>query len=321
MPLGRLRIGGLATGAVCAAAALVVAGCGSSSSSSSSASANQVVRAAFVSGDTSGYQMRFTLQLGSPALPQAINATGNGTFDVPDRQGAIALDMDLGSSPQITQVLGSSTLHLDEVIDHTTIYLKFPEELASKIPSLAGKPWIKIDLATAASAAGVPGLASLVNNPASSDPSQFLQYLRAAGTVTQAGTEVVNGVQTTKYKATIGLDKVADSLPPSSRASAQSGVQAIEKATNLHTIPTTVWIDDHNLVRRMQFTLNQSVSGQRVGTKVTVDFVKYGPQPKPTLPSPDQVTDASSLAGAAAGAGGSSGSASSGITSLGSSGG
>jgi hypothetical protein len=310
----------VATLAAWAVAALAVAGCGSSSSSNS-ASSNQVVRAAFVSGNTSGYQMRFTLQLHSPALPQPINATGTGAFSVPDRSGTVALDMDLGSSPQITQVLGSSTLHLEEIIDHTTVYLKFPEELASKIPTLGNKPWIKIDLAKAASSAGVPGIGSLVNNPASSDPGQFLQYLRAAGTVTQAGTEVVNGVQTTKYKATISLDKVTNTVPPASRAAAQQGIAAIETATNLHTIPTTVWIDDNNLVRRMQFTLNESVSGQNLASTVTVDFVKYGPQSKPTLPPADQVTDASSLAAGAFGSNGASSSGSSGITSLGSSGG
>ena len=293
MQLGRLKT--VATTLACAAAALAVAGCGSSSSSS--ASSNTVIRAAFVSTNASGYQLQFTVQLSSSALPQPINATGKGTFNVRQHQGAVALDMNLGSSPQITQVLGSSTLHIEEVLDRTTVYLKFPEELASKIPSLSGKPWIKIDLAQAASAAGVPGLSSLVNNPASSDPSQFLQYLRAAGTITQDGTEVVGGVQTTKYKATISLDKVPDAVPSSSRSSAQAAVQGIEKLTNLHEIPAAVWIDDHNLVRRMQFSFNESVSGQTVQAKITVDIVKYGPQPKPTLPPPDQVTDASSLAG------------------------
>src|SRR5260221_10923828 len=126
MRLGRMRIGGLATLVACAVAALGVAGCGSSSSSSS-ASSNQVVRAAFVSGNTSGYQMHFTLQLHSSALPQPINATRTGAFHAPHPSGTVALDMDLGSSPQITQVLGSSTLHLDEILDHTTVYLKFPE--------------------------------------------------------------------------------------------------------------------------------------------------------------------------------------------------
>jgi len=79
---------------------------------------------------------------------------------------------------------------------------------------------------------------------------------------------------------------------------------AVHAYRNLCQFAAIVWIDDQNLVRRMQFTLNESVSGQNVASTVTVDFVKYGPQPKPTLPPADQVTDASSLASGAFGSGG-----------------
>jgi hypothetical protein len=87
-----------------------------------------------------------------------------------------------------------------------------------------------------------------------------------------------------------------------------SAVKGIERLTKLHQIPTVVWIDDHNLIRRMQLSFNESVaSGQTANAKITVDFVKYGSQPKPVLPPPDQVTDASALAAGASGASGSSG--------------
>ncbi len=321
MLVGRLRKGGLATGLVCAVAAVAVAGCGSSSSSSS-ASSNQVIRAAYLSTNTSGYQMKFNLQLSSASLPNPITATGTGAFNTHERSGSVALDMDLGSSPQITQVLGSSTLHIEEVLDRGTIYVKFPDALVSKIPTLNGKPWLKVDLAKAAASAGVPGISSLVNSPTSSDPSQFLQYLRAAGTISQDGTEVVNGIQTTRYKATISLDKVPNVVPPANRQAAQAAIQGIEKVTNLHQIPVVAWIDGHNLVRRIRVSFNENVpSGGTVDSTVTVDIVKYGPQAPPTIPPADQVSDISSLTGAAAGSSGSASSGSSGITSLGSSGG
>ena len=82
----------------------------------------------------------------------------------------------------------------------------------SKIPTFS-KPWLKVNLAQAASAAGIPGLSSLASNPASTDPSQLLQYLRAvSGTVTKVGSESVNVVQTTRYHAQIDLDRVPDAL-------------------------------------------------------------------------------------------------------------
>lgn len=295
--LSTFKRASLATLAAGVLAVLALAGCGSSNSSSSSS--NQVVRAAYLSTSASGYQMRFALQLGSSALPQPVTGIGVGRFDVPHHSGAFVLDMNLGSSPQIAQVLGSSTFRVQEILKGTTVYVKLPAAITSKLPSLSSKPWLKVDLAKAASSAGIPGLSSLVNNPTSSDPSQFLQYLRAAGgTVTKEGTQVVNGLQTTKYHATISLDKVANTVPAASRSAAKSAIAGLEKLTSLHTIPVDVWIDDHNLIRRMHMTLSESVNGQSVNTGITVDIVKYGPQPQPPVPPASQVRDIGSLTGA-----------------------
>lgn len=286
----------MAAGLACAAGALALAGCGSSNSSSSAS--NQVERAAFVSTGTSGYRMRFGMLLSSSGLPQPIKAVGTGRFNVKQHSGAITLAMDFGSIPQVAQVLGSSTLLLRELISGTTVYIKLPDALAGKLPSLASKPWIKVDIAKAASAAGVPGVGSLVNNPASSDPSQFLNYLRAAGTVTKVGSETINGISTTHYRAVIDLDKVPDSLPSASKGQAQQAIAGLEKLTQLHQIPVGVWIDSQNLVRRMRLAFRESLpTGQSVDAAITVDIVAYGPQPPPVLPPADQVTDASALAG------------------------
>jgi hypothetical protein len=290
----------LATGLACGAAAVGVAACGSSGSNSSSA-ANQVERAAFVSTSSSGYRMRFGLTLSSSSLPQPITAVGLGGFNTKGHTGSLALDMNLGNSPQITAVLGSSTLHLDELIDGTTIYVKLPTALTSKLPTLASKPWIKIDIAKAGATAGIPGLGSLINNPTSSDPSQLLQYLRAAGTVTQVGTETINGVSTTHYRASIDLDKVSAALPAASRAGAQQAIAGLEKLSNLHQIPVGVWVDGQNLVRRIRLSFHESLpTGQSVSTEITVDITGYGPQPAPVIPPASQVTDASGLAGSGA---------------------
>jgi hypothetical protein len=299
MSLGRFSTIGRATlwtGLAGVAAAAALTGCGSSGSNSSAA--NQVSRAAFVSTSTSGYRMRFGMLLSSSSLPQPIQAIGVGSFNVKAHTGAVRFDMNLGSSPQITQVLGSNTLRLDEVIDGTTIYVKLPTALTSRLPTFSGKPWFKVDIAKSASAAGVPGVGSLVNNPASSDPSQLLQYLRAAGTVTKVGSDVVNGNQTTHYRATIDLDKVASTVPASSRASAQAAITGLEKLTKLHQIPVGVWIDSQNLVRRMRMSFGESLpSGQTITAAITVDITGYGPQPAPVIPPASQVTDASALTG------------------------
>jgi hypothetical protein len=289
----------------CAAAVVVVAGCGSSSSNSSGGSGDPVAFAAAASTSAPGYKMTLNMKISSPQLASPITATGNGAFNVPQKAGAFTLAMNLGNSPQVTQALGSSTLNLEEIIKAPIIYVKLPTALSSKIPG--GKPWLKVDLSQLGSASGVPGLGALATSPGSSDPSQFLQYLRAVGgSITKVGTESVNGVQTTHYKGTISLDKVPNALPAASRQAAAAGIKQLETQTGLKELPADVWIDDKHLVRQMQLNFDTSAQGQKISTQMTMNITQYGPQPVPVSPPDSQTLDAGALLGAASGAAGSS---------------
>jgi Zn-dependent alcohol dehydrogenase len=289
-----------------AAVVLFVAACGSSSSSSSSVTssnaADTVAKAASASAGAAGYKMTLSMKISSPALSAPITATGSGSFSIPDHAGSFNLAMDFSNEPQVAQVLGSSTFNIEEIIKAPIVYVKLPGALASKIPG--GKPWLKIDLDKAAAAAGIPGLSSLTGNPASSDPSQLLQYLRAvSGTITKVGTEQVGGTQTTHYKATISLDKVPNAVPAAQRKGAQQAIASLENLTHLHSLPVDVWIDDHNLVRQMQMSFASSSGGQNVNTQMTIGIPEYGAEQPPKVPPDSQVTDASAFLSAAAAAG------------------
>jgi hypothetical protein len=277
----------LVTAAAAGGLALGAGGCGAAST------IDPVAKAASVSTGTAGYQMRFLMQFSSPQLPSAITATGNGAIDSRDRAGAVAFVMDVSKIPELKKAYGSSTIRFQELLKGRTIYLKLPDRLASKLP--AHRPWLKIDLAKAS---GIPGLGSLASNPASSDPSQMLNYLRAtSGGISKQGTKVVNGIQTTHYHATISLDKVPNGFPAASRAGARQAVKSIEQLTGLRQLPVDVWVDGNNLVRRMRLDFAENVAPSvKLNLAITMDLFKYGPQPVPTFPSADQVTDASSLA-------------------------
>jgi hypothetical protein len=269
---------------VCAASGLLASGCGASST------IDPVAQAATASASTPGYKMRLSMRLSSPALT-AFTASGSGSFDVRDHSGSFALTIDLGNQPHVVQALGRSTLQIEEIIKGVTIYVKLPPAITSKLPS--GAPWLKIDLAKA----GVPGLSSFAGTPASSDPSQMLQYLRAAGDVSNRGTERINGVPTNRYHATVSLDRVADALPASARNAARRSIAALERVTHTHELPVDAWIDGAHLVRRIQMSFKASAQGQTVDALTTIDIPEYGPQPAPVLPPADQVTDASALLG------------------------
>ena len=278
----------VAAAVACGGGALAAGGCGASST------IDPVAQAASVSTTSPGYQMRFLLQFNSPQLPTAITATGNAFINARNRAGSVAFAMDVGSIPELKKAYGSSTVRFQELVQGTTVYLKLPKPLVSKLPNQ--RPWLKFDLAKAS---GIPGLGSLANNPASSDPSQMLSYLRAtSGGISKQGSQVVNGVQTTHYRATISLEKVPNAFPASSRKGVKQAVASIEQLTGLRKLPVDVWVDGKNLVRRMRLVFAESVAPSvKLNLAMTMDFVKYGPQPTPAFPSASQVTDASSLAG------------------------
>ena len=276
----------VAAAAAAASVAVTASGCGAANT------IDPVAKAASISTTTPGFQMRFALQFGSPQLPTALTATGTGSINARARTGSVVFVMHAGNDPQVKKAFGGSTLRFQELVNGTTVYVKLPPAIASKLPG--GRPWMKVDLAKAS---GIPGFSSLANNPVSSDPSQFLSYLRAtSGNVSKQGTQVVNGIQTTHYHGTISLDKVPDALPAASRKGAQQAVSSIERLTGLKQLPVDAWIDSNNLIRRMRLAFAESLAPSvKLNIAMTMDFVKYGLQPSPNFPSADQVTDASSL--------------------------
>jgi len=206
----------LALGTLCGVAActLALAGCGAANI------VDPVAKAANASVGAPGYRVTLSMQMSSPVLPAAITAAGGGRFNVPARSGAFSLHVTLPNVPQIRQALGGSALSIDEVLHGNAIYLKAPPALRGKLPG--ARPWLKIDLSRAS--ASLPAGSALAS-PLSSDPSQYLGWLRAvSGAVTKVGTGTVAGFPTTHYRTRIELERVADRVAPAQRAAARQAV-------------------------------------------------------------------------------------------------
>jgi hypothetical protein len=250
-----------------------------------------VALAATHSASAAGYRVRFSLEVSSSELATPITMVGGGVVDSRDRSASMSLTARLPDNPQVVQQLGSSTLTVDSIIDGTTVYMKLPAALTSQI-ALAGKSWIAVNLAKISQ---IPALSSLGGSPMSSDPSQMLQYLRAASdSVVTAGRERVNGFETTHYRVALNLSRVLGALPASDQAAAQQGLSAIEQQLHLGDVPVDVWIDAHHLVRRMTMTLDGTVaSGSTLAETMTMDVRNYGRQQRPTPPPADQVVNVS----------------------------
>ena len=197
------------------------------------------------------------MQMTSSALGTPITGDGSGTVDLRDHTSSMSLVMNLGNDPQVIQALGSSTMRIEMIKDGAVVYVKLPSALTAQLP-MFGKQWIKIDLGKLA---GLPGLSSLGSNATASDPSQILQWLKpVSDSVLTEGQERVGGVQTTHYQAQLSLDRLADGLPAADRGAVQKALSVYEQAAQTHTFPVDVWVDAHQLVRRVSVTIDLGYS-------------------------------------------------------------
>lgn len=273
-------------------AAVLVAGCGSAASTggSSQSPGQAIKRAAYVSSSAAGYRVAIHLREGSAALGGDIVGAGSGTFNLPKRAGKLTLNLTLPGS-----LSSAGTLSVQEIIKGQKVYVKLPSQVAAKLPG--GKPWIEIDLNQLGHAAGIQNLTSLFGGSGSTNPGQFLQYLRATSTagVKKLGTGRVDGVKATQYRASIDLLKAPASAPAAERASLRQAVSSLEKLTGLRTIPVDVWVDSQHLVRRVTMAYTITASGQTVHSQLRLDFLSYGSQPVPAAPPSSQVKNASSM--------------------------
>jgi hypothetical protein len=284
---GQHRAGRWSPRALAASAALVVAlaaGAYVAFGSSSNGVVDPVAAAAIRSSDAPGYRERMTMSMTSSAGID-LTATGSGSFTPAARTGSFTMAMNFPDTPQLVQALGSSTVRLTELLDGTTIYMKLPSALTGQLSTL-GKSWISLDLSKLAN---VPGASSLLNNP-SSDPGEMLEYLRAASdSVVAEGHQVVGGVETTKYQATVDLGRVVDSLPTVDQPEAQQAVAAMQQEGAPTTFPVAVWVDAHKLVRRFEMALDMTTGGQSVQMVIYTNLFDYGPQPAPSPPPSSDV--------------------------------
>jgi hypothetical protein len=225
-------------------------------------------------GQATSAKVRFT----SAALTQQV--TGTGTF----RFGrAPAADLSV-------TVAGQGLIHI--VVLPKAFYLKLPRTTPGLAP---GKSWIKISSGgdDALSAAFGPMLDQFRQ---SLDPKSSADMLSSTAAVTRVGPQVVGGVATTKYTATVDLAKVAKAVG-GSLATQYKGLRTSQTTT----LDYTLWVDAKSLPRKFSTTI-ETPQGDVTATGTYSD---WGAPVTVTPPKPSEIADSSGLsapAGAGAGA-------------------
>src|SRR5262249_51572722 len=205
-----------------------------------------VASAATKSENAGAANVALTVGVDSPK--GSFSASANGVVD----KGQADITADL------SQVLaagglpaGNGTVELRYLQENgdPVVYVNAPA-LSAMIPG--GKSWVRLDLEQAGKAAGVDlnqMLAQVGQNPA-----DVLDMLHSVGSVQNLGTETIDNVQTTHYKATIDVSKAADMVG----GPAKDAVEQLITQGGPSSVPVDVWIGDDGLVRKV--TVDQTVS-------------------------------------------------------------
>jgi hypothetical protein len=291
-----------------AAGVLLAAGCGSSDvanvpDSVAPGSARFLASAATRSTATPSMKTDLAVTMLSSQLPGGrMELSATGALDNQNHRMSMRLDMSkLVSQLGTAGAMGSAADWVgQEVADFSNgqavIYLSLPV-LAKVMPG--GKPWIKVDLSAVGKQAGID-LSQLTQ--IGSDPSQMVDWLRtASGDVTTVGTEQIDGVDTTHYRATVDLSKYPDLVPADQREAVRKALDQVTKTAHLSSFPVHVWVGEDGLVRQVRAVMTETIQGKTMNVMTTERFYDFGAPVDIRLPSGDQVTDISSMAGGATG--------------------
>jgi hypothetical protein len=227
------------------------------------------------------------------ALSASVDSA-QGSFDVSASgvvdQGQADITTDLSkvlAAAGMPATDGSVELRYLQENGDPVLYVNAPA-LSAMIPG--AKTWLRLDLQQAGTAAGVD--LNQMLSQAAQNPADALDLLKSVGSVQNVGTEAIDNVQTTHYKATIDLATAAGKVGPE----AGDLVQHLIANGGPSTVPVDVWIGDDGLVRQVTF----DESADQGSVHLTLNLSDYGTPVNVAAPASGDTFDATGLVTAAA---------------------
>jgi len=163
---------------------------------------------------------------------------------------------------------------VNEILTTNVAYLKIPG-LGS-----TGRPWVKLSLAGKNGTGAA--LRQLLQAAENSNPANQTLALTASKDLRKTGTEVINGIPTTRYEGSYSVADEMKKLPPGLRKITSQSIAALG-ITKVHF---TIWIDGKHQMRRV-ITVEKG-SSSTITTKL--DIIAINQPVNVTLPPPSQVT-------------------------------
>lgn len=251
-----------------------------------------VLAAAATATEAAG-SYRADLELTMDGLaPEPVTLTGAGVFQRDPTLAQMTMD-----TSELGGIAGGLDLgDVEMVMDGLVVYVRVPflQEIS---PALG--PWISLDLREAGAQQGLD-VAHLTQFGAQSDPARALAYLRAASDdLETVGTEAVRGIETTHYRMTVDLARVAEAAPSAERDALRAQMERLQELSGVEQVPTEVWVDGDGLVRRQTLTYQDMrfAPGQEGDMTMTMELYDFGADVDVEPPPADDVTDIGALLG------------------------
>ena len=257
----------------------VLAGCGGGGGTEAKAVSVQTVQLAAENTQAAeSTQFTMTITVGSGTRRQAVKASGVGSGD--GRLGRVVIEGPDGTS-------------IEELIVDDAIYMNLDGLPAATEGIPDGKHWLRIGFDDLADQLGLD-LGELRDQARSSTPTSGLEYLQGlSGDVTRVADDTINGEHATRYRATLDYSLVADKLDGLS-------AEAKGQLRKLGTVPADVWIDDHDRVVKMHYTITGSAVGADSASRtaeVTTQITAFDVPVDVQAPPADDVIDITDLPG------------------------
>jgi len=194
--------------------------------------------------------------------------SASGAFDEQGRRGAMS------------ETVNGKTV--TAIVDLPYTYMRANGKL------IKGKPWASFNVEGFSEAVGGSG-----NVNTSSDPSEWIDFLKAAGQASTVARQTLRGVPTTHYHVLVDLARFPAVVPPRLRVGAQREAALLKRISGQSDLPIDVWIDGGKLVRRVQVQVPLCYSGERTIETESVELYDYGTQHIQVPPLPSEVSDIS----------------------------
>jgi hypothetical protein len=251
-----------AAGAVVAVAVAAIAIAAASGGGSSAQSPAQVLAAA-------AHKSAAVNSL-SATYSEQISGLASGSITGAVQEIRKPLQMSIG----MTETIEGQTIPLSAILTDNTMYMKFGT-MAGLPSQLAGK-WIEFPLS------GLAGgtYSSLLQSVQNENPASQTQELLAAKHLREDGTQVIDGVQTTRYTGSFTPAAALKVLSQKERTALAPAMKQISGLINF-----SVWIDGNDLIRK--FTEHETVASETVN--VTFTFQSFNQPVNVTIPPASQV--------------------------------